>query len=104
MNIGKYSHVTQALYDFHWLPVRARIHFKILVFAFKAIRGLAPTHILVIKLALGRSHLTMLDLIVVCYWSRPKRKCFLRLVPDHSTPLRHVCGIVCLLNCSIFNH
>ena len=45
MNIGKYSHVTPALYDLHWLPVRARIHFKILVLAFKAIHGLAPPYI-----------------------------------------------------------
>ena len=45
MNIGKYTHVTPALYDLHWLPVRARIHFKILVLAFKAIHGLAPPYI-----------------------------------------------------------
>ena len=37
MNIGKYSHITQALQDLHWLPVRARIHFKILILVFKAI-------------------------------------------------------------------
>ena len=44
MNIGKYSHVTPALYDLHWLPVRARIHFKILVLAFKTIQKLAPPY------------------------------------------------------------
>ena len=45
MNIGKYSHITQALQDLHWLPVRARIHFKILILVFKAIHGLAPLYI-----------------------------------------------------------
>ena len=45
MNIGKYSHVTQALQDLHWLPVDARIHFKILILVFKATDGLAPPHI-----------------------------------------------------------
>ena len=45
MNIGKYSHVTPALYDLHWLPVHARIHFKILVLTFKAIHRLAPPYI-----------------------------------------------------------
>ena len=45
MNIGKYSHVTQALQDLHWLQVRARIHFKILILVFKAIHGLAPPYI-----------------------------------------------------------
>ena len=47
MNISKYSHVTQAKkdQDLHWLPVRARIHFKILLLVFKAIHGLAPPYI-----------------------------------------------------------
>ena len=45
INIGKYSHVTQALQDLHWLPVCARIHFKILILVFKAIHGLAPPYI-----------------------------------------------------------
>ena len=45
MNIGKYAHVTQALQDLRWLPVCARIHFKILILVFKAIHGLAPPYI-----------------------------------------------------------
>ena len=52
MGIGKYSHITPALYELHWLPVLARIHFKILLLAFKAIHGLALAYIsnlLVIK-------------------------------------------------------
>ena len=51
-DIQKYSHITSALYELHWLPVLARIHFKILLLAFKAIHGLAPEYIsklLVIK-------------------------------------------------------
>ena len=45
MNISKYSHVTQALQNLHWLPVRPRIHFKKLLLVFKAIYGLAPPYI-----------------------------------------------------------
>ena len=45
MDIRKYSHITPALYELHWRPVLARIHFKILLLAFKAIHGLAPEHI-----------------------------------------------------------
>ena len=48
---------------------------------------------------LDPSPLTILNQIVVFYLSRLKRKCFLRLVPDPSMLLRHVCGIVSLLNC-----
>ena len=52
MDIGKYSHIIPTLYELHWLPVLARIQFKILLLAFKAIHGLAPAYIsnlLVIK-------------------------------------------------------
>ena len=52
MDTGKYSHITPALYELHWLLVPARIHFKILLLAFRAIHSLAPTYIsnlLVIK-------------------------------------------------------
>ena len=45
MDIGKYSHITLALYELHWLPVLVRIHFKILLLAFKSIHGLAPEYI-----------------------------------------------------------
>jgi len=46
MNIGKYSHVTQAVQDLHWpVPVSARIQFKILILVFKAIHRLAPPYI-----------------------------------------------------------
>ena len=43
VDIGKYSHITPVPYELHWLPVQARIHFKILLLAFKA--GLAPVYI-----------------------------------------------------------
>ena len=43
--VGETHHVTQALQDLHWLPVRARIHFKILFLVFKAIHGFAPPYI-----------------------------------------------------------
>ena len=45
MDIGKYSHITPALYELHWLPVLVRIHFKILLLAFKSIHGVAPEYI-----------------------------------------------------------
>jgi len=45
MDIGKYSHITPALNDLHWLPIHARIHFKILLLAFKVIHGQAPAYL-----------------------------------------------------------
>ena len=45
MDIGKYSDITLALYDLHWLPSHARSDFKILLLAFKVIHGQAPAYL-----------------------------------------------------------
>ena len=36
---------TTDVLELHWLPLKQRIHFKILLFVFKAIHGVAPTYI-----------------------------------------------------------
>ena len=46
LGIGKFSHITPALYELHWLPVSLRIFdYKILLLTFKCIYGLAPTYL-----------------------------------------------------------
>lgn len=45
MNVGRYSHITPILYELHWLPIQARIKFKILLLTFKAVHNLAPSYI-----------------------------------------------------------
>ena len=42
---GKYDHITPVLRELHWLPVKYRIQFKILLLTFKAIHGMAPDYI-----------------------------------------------------------
>ncbi len=42
---SKRSHVTPILISLHWLPVKFRIHFKILVMVFRALHGQAPVYI-----------------------------------------------------------
>ena len=49
MGTTKFSPVTPVLHELHWLPVQARIHFKILLLALKDIHGLAPAYILAFK-------------------------------------------------------
>ena len=39
------EHITPVLASLHWLPVRFRVDFKILLFAFKCLNGLAPTYL-----------------------------------------------------------
>ena len=41
----KLDHVTPLLIELHWLPVRQRIIFKILLYTFKALHGAAPTYL-----------------------------------------------------------
>lgn len=44
-NSPKFSHVTPLLHDLHWLLVRQRIKFKILLLTYKALHGLAPIYL-----------------------------------------------------------
>ena len=46
LSLSKYSHISPALYQLHWLPVPHRVHFKILILTFGAIHGLAPKYII----------------------------------------------------------
>ncbi|XP_055493235.1 uncharacterized protein LOC129698247 [Leucoraja erinacea] len=41
----KRDHITPILASLHWLPVQFRINFKILLYVYKALNGLAPTYI-----------------------------------------------------------
>lgn len=42
---ANFSSIPPVRHEFHWLPVQARMHFKILLLAFKAIHGLASSYI-----------------------------------------------------------
>ncbi|KAI2645502.1 putative RNA-directed DNA polymerase from transposon BS [Labeo rohita] len=44
-NTSKRSHISPVLRSLHWLPVRFSVEFKILMFVFKAINGLAPVYL-----------------------------------------------------------
>ncbi|XP_068564105.1 uncharacterized protein [Cebidichthys violaceus] len=44
-NRPKFSHTTSFLRSLHWLPVRARIQFKTLVLAYRAVKGTAPSYL-----------------------------------------------------------
>ena len=42
---SKFSRITPLLKDLHWLPVRQRISFNILLIVYKALRGQTPSYI-----------------------------------------------------------
>ncbi len=41
----KYDHITPILQSLHWLPIKIRISYKILLLAYKALNGLAPAYL-----------------------------------------------------------
>ncbi len=41
----KYEHITPVLLSLHWLPVHFKIEFKIVLFVFKVLNGLAPSYL-----------------------------------------------------------
>ena len=43
--VGIRGHITPVLKELHWLPVELRIHFKVLLYIFKALRGQAPQYL-----------------------------------------------------------
>ena len=59
MDIGKYSHITPALHDLHWLSIHACIHFKILLLAFKVIHGQAPAYLSSLVPVKSKSHYSL---------------------------------------------
>ena len=42
---SRHDHITPVLRGLHWLPVASRIHFKVLVLAYRCVNGLAPTYL-----------------------------------------------------------
>ncbi|KAI2648195.1 putative RNA-directed DNA polymerase from transposon BS [Labeo rohita] len=43
--VRKHEHITSVLRSLHWLPVRFRIDFKVLMLVFKCLNGLAPSYL-----------------------------------------------------------
>jgi hypothetical protein len=43
--VPKFDHITPTLMRLHWLPVKYRVIFKIVLLVYKALHGLAPKYI-----------------------------------------------------------
>ena len=41
----KYDHITPILQHLHWLPIKGRIIFKIMLLTYRGVNGMAPTYI-----------------------------------------------------------
>ena len=58
-NISRFDHITPTLYNLHWLPVKFRIDFKVLLITYKAVHGLAPEYITDIITVKPKSHYSL---------------------------------------------
>ena len=43
--VKKYEHITPSLQALHWLPVKERIQFKILLLTYKCVNGQGPSYL-----------------------------------------------------------
>ena len=41
----KHDHISPVLMEFHWLPVEQRVEFKILLFTYEVVNGMAPVYL-----------------------------------------------------------
>ena len=94
MDVPKYSHITPVLYELHWLPVHARIQFKVLLFAFKAIHDLAPSYIKDLINVKSKSSFNLRSITMALYWNLQQAGCLLPWVPDPFTRLHLIFGTV----------
>jgi hypothetical protein len=44
-SVGKYDHITPVLRELHWLPIKYRIDYKVLLLTYKVINNLAPCYL-----------------------------------------------------------
>ena len=44
-NIRKFDHITPHMFDLHWLPIKMRVRFKVLLLTYKAYNGMAPAYL-----------------------------------------------------------
>jgi len=61
---GRREHITPVLRQLHWLPVRQRIDFKVMVLVYKSLHRLAPPHLsddCQLVTDVGRRHLRSAD-------------------------------------------
>ena len=52
----KFDHITPILKNLHWLPIRQRIDFKILILTWKALNGTAPEYLTNLLIPYSKSH------------------------------------------------
>ena len=66
-NLPKFAHVTPLLTELHWLPIRQRIEFKMLMIVYKALNGQAPSYIIEL-LILNFKPMVIISVVLKTHW------------------------------------
>ena len=69
----KHCHITPLLQQLHWLPIRLRIEFKILLIIFKLLHGSAPKYLIDLISVLRPSRYDLLQNNMGFFFEHPKR-------------------------------
>ena len=95
------SHITPVLRALHWLPVKQRIQYKIIVLAFQMIHGLAPSYLCeLITIYKPRRSLRSKDKIILC---PPKTACSLwNTLPSNIRQITSLCCFKSVLKTHLF--
>ena len=74
--LPKSCHITPVLKELHWLPVRGRIEFKILLFVYRCVNNLAPEYLSALLKSKQHSYGTRSKTAELLETPRTKRKMF----------------------------
>ena len=58
----KYEHITPTLVALHWLPFKFRCQYKLLLYAFKALHGLAPSYLVELSRSLRSQSAALIEM------------------------------------------
>ena len=94
----KHEHITAVLIGLHWLPIKQRIEYKLLLLTFQSLHGLAPAYVteLLIRYQPTRA-LRSAPRTPIC-WRFLVADC-VRREKRHFLVLLHASGTICRLPC-----
>ena len=93
-NTPRICHITPILKDLHWLPIKYRIEFKIVLLTFKCLYGLAPQYMVHLIAVAGQSRYNLRSRSATLLVLANARCLFLLLVTEPFSRQLPNCGTV----------
>ena len=93
-NTPRICHITPILKDLHWLPIKYRIEFKIVLLIFKCLYGLAPQYLVDLIAVAGQSTYNLMSRSATLLVLANARCLYLHLVIEPFSRQLPNCGTV----------